>query len=150
MKEDRRWDLFLEAAIREGRPGIVQRARSALGEVHVEAVSPTSLQGLPNAAAPGPGRHRPEQRLDSLKRYLAWRKHRAGDDDPWLQLADRVTEDLAALEDGAEQLLDSLGLRYALRPVEGAERTALLRAVHLRLSETYLHALASYYEHRRT
>jgi hypothetical protein len=149
IEEDRRWDLFLEAAVRKRRPVIFNRARRAVEEHDIEAVSPTALQGLANAAAPGPRRHRPEQRLDSLKRYLAWRKYSADEHDPWLHLADHVTKDLTALENRADRLLDDLGLQYALRPLEGTERAALLKAVHLRLSETYLYALVSYYEHRR-
>jgi hypothetical protein len=149
IEEDRRRELFLEAAVRDWRQHILRDARQAVERVDVGNISPTSLQGLVNAAGSGPGRHRPTQRLDSLKRYLAWRKHQADESDPWLQLADQITQDLTALEEQVEQLLDRASQRYALDPLELPERSAVLRDLHLKLTEIYLHALANYYEHRR-
>lgn len=150
MDEKRRRELFLEAAVRDWQPNILREAQAAVNRVNAGAVSPTSLQGLVSSVSPGPNRHRPRQRLDSVKRYLAWRMHRAAEVDPWFALAGKVTEDLGTFEQLAEQVLNDVSDRYALPPLEPSERADVLRDLHLRLTEIYLNALANYYEHRRT
>lgn len=147
VEEDRRRELFLEAALRDWRLNILQYARKALDQVDVGAVSPTSMQGLVSAGAAGPGRRGPKERLDSLKRYLAWRKLQADERDPWLALVCQVTADLTKFEGLAERLLEDVSDQCILP--EEPQRAAVVRDLHLKMTDIYLHALASYYEDRR-
>jgi hypothetical protein len=148
MSDERRRQLFLEAEVHDRKQGLVRAAHEALREFNMQGadLSATSVQGLRNAVAAGPGRRRPGERLDSLKRYLAWRKHRASEEDPWTLLVDRVAEDLTRLEGELQGLFDRIDEERALPPLEPGERTALLQEVHVRLAQTYLDALASSYD----
>jgi hypothetical protein len=148
ISDRRRRQLFLEAALRERRQGLVRSAGTAVRPFKTGGgdLSATSVQGLVNALGAGPGRRRPGERLDSLKRYLAWRRHRAGEDDPWTTLADRIARDLTRLEAELQEMHDRINEERALPPLEPADRAALLQEMHVRLAEVYLDALASYYE----
>lgn len=150
MEEERRRGLFLEAAVRDWRRVIQGQAQTAVDKVDAGAITPASLQGLVSSVSPGPNRHRPARRLDSVKRYLAWRKHRAAEGEPWFSLAETVTEDLTAFEEVARRLLGEASDRRALPELEPSEHVCVLRDLHLRLTVIYLHALAGYYEDRRT
>jgi len=144
----RLWRLFAEAAIRERWNDIARSAQNLVDELDMRSgdFSPTSVRGLINAVGTGPGRRQPKQRLDSLKRYLAWRKHKAGEEGPWDRAITQITRHLTDLEAEVDDLLDRIGERYGLAPLEPAERVRLAHEMHLRLCEVYMDTLTRYYD----
>lgn len=152
VSDERLWKLFIEAAIQERWRDIAQSAEELVERLEIRSndFSPASVRGLVNAVGAGPGRRQPKERLDSLKRYLAWRKHRAGEDNPWNRAVGQIASDLTSLETDVTDLVDVIGEGRGLDPLEPEERARLIREVHLRLCEVFIDALTSYYEMGRT